>query len=441
MKKKVLSVIVSACAAVGVFALSSCASAGKSTRLGAPAAATPLSYQERQDEGLNALRTGAENFASKFAAETFKATDDGKNFAVAPISVYMALSVASECANGQTREEILNGLNVEYSALKNNFSKLYRSLIAENRSNTGDLEGRLNLTNSIWLNSGWGDLGVKSNCINSLADNYYCHSYSADFMYDNGAANRALQDFIKKQTYGLIDKNFEISNESTFVLLNTLYLKDIWNDYGKDLSLTDENYQFTERDGDIKVGKLLQGYYSTGRAYEEQTFTHFYTKTLNGYKIKFILPKDGYTVKDVFTQENIARVNALTDYNAVDEENLLRYHTRCLFPQFSASFDKDVKSVLAESFGIRSMFNADECDFSSVASMPSYCSKVRHVTKLNVDKKGIEGAAVTAMSMDGAPGPDEYRDVYEDFVVDRAFGFILTDRYGTTVFSGVVNNI
>lgn len=57
---------------------------------------------------------------------------------------------------------------------------------------------------------------------------------------------------------------------------------------------------------------------------------------------------------------------------------------------------------------------------------------------LAVDKKGIEGAAGTIMpGGNGAPQPTEKYD----FVIDRAFGFIITDSRDITLFSGVVNKI
>ena len=441
MKKKLVSAVFSLCAAASLFGISACAGSGKSTQLGAPAAATSLTYQERKDEGLNSIIASAEKFASEFAAQTYSALGDGGNFAVAPVSVYMALSIAAECAAGETRSEILSALNIDYGTLKSEFSKLYRSLTAEYKANSGDIEGRLNLTNSVWLNSGIGNFNAKQNCINSLADNYYCYSFAADFTHDNANANNALKSFIKKQTYGLINRDFNISEENSFVLMNTLYLKDIWNLYGNDLPFTDQNYQFKASNGQQKSQKFLSGYYSVGRVYEEESFSHFFASTLNGYKIKFILPKEGYTVQDVFTAENIAKVNAITDYNALDHENLLRYHTRCLFPEFYATFDKDVKPVLESYFDVHAMFDMDRSDFTTISDMQNYCSSVRHVTELKVNKKGIEGAAVTVLPFAGAPGPDEYTDVYEDFVVDGAFGFILTDRYDTTVFSGVINGI
>lgn len=447
MKKSVIPFI-SVLAAASVFCLSACGTdnsnlSGTETNsnlLGSPAETTSLPYNERKDSGLLAMASSANSFAYDFSEQTYSALGGSGNFAVSPVSVYMALSVAAECTAGQTRDEILSALGVSYEALETNFTKLYRSLIFEDYDE-GRLTGKLNLTNSIWLNSGIEELNVKENCISSLSNNFFCYSYSADFANYNKQANQALTEFIKERTNNMIDKNYEISQEVSFILMNTLYLKDIWKRNGYPLNFTNEYYGFTSSSGDVKSVKLLNGDYSLGRAYEYETFTHYYISTCNGHRLKFILPKDGYSVSDVFTAENIEKINTISDYNALDRENLIRYHTHCQFPEFSASFDRDVKGVLQTYFNIKSIFNADTSDFSSISDMKNYCSQVRHTANLKVNKHGIEGAAVTIMDVCGSAGPDEYTDVYVDFVVDRAFGYVITDSSNTVVFAGVVNAI
>ncbi|MDE6060358.1 MAG: serpin family protein, partial [Clostridia bacterium] len=63
---------------------------------------------------------------------------------------------------------------------------------------------------------------------------------------------------------------------------------------------------------------------------------------------------------------------------------------------------------------------------------------IQHVTDLTVNKKGIEGAAVTVIKGAMSSRPAEIK---LDFVIDKAFGFIITDRDNVTLFSGVVNKI
>ena len=96
--------------------------------------------------------------------------------------------------------------------------------------------------------------------------------------------------------------------------------------------------------------------------------------------------------------------------------------------------------------GVNKFFTRGGCDFSNLTDEGVFCSQIRHITKLEVSRKGIEGAAVTVEYMDNAmdpgPGHEEKRweDVYYDFPVDRNFAYVLSkDR--VPIFTGVVKTI
>ncbi len=372
MKNNVFKFAAVAIVGICAFNFASC-SAGNSTLLAKPNAANPLSYQERKETELDGLEQGAAEFAAKFASAVYDDAQKEENFAVSPVSVYMALSLAAECAAGETREEILSALGVPYDTLQSEFSNYYRSLIAE-YEHDNKVTARVSLGNSIWIDE---RATAKEDCTQTLAEKYFCYSYAADFHGDNENANRAVRSFVKDQTYGLIDQDFALSSATMFALINTLYLKDIWNVEGDDLSFTEQTYDFTQKNGEVKQTKLLQGYYVSGRVYETETFRHFYTKTHHGYRIKFLLPKQGYTLDDIFTQENLALVNSLTDYHAYDEDNEIYYSTRCLFPEFKAEYNNDIKEILRSAFGIEALFGG-ACDFSTLTDDGVYCEKVQH---------------------------------------------------------------
>ena len=95
--------------------------------------------------------------------------------------------------------------------------------------------------------------------------------------------------------------------------------------------------------------------------------------------------------------------------------------------------------MLSKSFNIKSLFD-DSCDFSNITTAKVSCSEIKHILKLMVNNKGIEGAALTYEVLAGAVGPDEYTDVYETFPVDKEFGFVLT-RNNAILFSGIIFNI
>lgn len=432
MKKFIFSVIVTLLIAVSVFTLAGCKNNIKGNLLAAPAESAAFGYSDAKDEGYIAMNAAAEAFASEFAAKAYSAYRGDGNFTVSPVSVYMALALAAESSNGNTRDELLTALGVTREALLNDFGKLYASLM---REYTG---GMSEVTNSVWLDSA---VDFNQNTLDTLANKYYCYSYSADFKGDNEKANIAIKNFIKERTKKLIDIDFNFDTDTAFVLLNTFYLKDVWNTLGKDLGMTSEKYSFDT--GSSTVSKnFLQGYYSGGRAYESDVYRSFYASTANGYKIKFIVPKEGYGLAEAFTAENIAEASANKNYNGVDDVNKIRYYTRCIFPEFGGSYDANVANVLKTGFGIRDLFDARACDLGALVNGDGiYCSELRHVTELKVDRKGIEGAAVTVVPGNMSADPGEYKEVYEDFVVDRAFGFVILDPYGTTLFAGTVKNV
>lgn len=391
-------------------------------------------------------------FGADFSEKYYNYYEIDNNLAISPISLYMALSLATECANNDTRSEILNVMGITYEEVNKYTSILLSKLVKESYVNTGEdkkkLISKLDLTNSIWIQD---DLIVKDECINKLADNYYCYPYKADFYNNNEKANRAIREFICDKTNGLIDKDFDLSKKCLLALINTLYLKDVWDVYD-DLQLTKNKYEFVNNDNSKKNLNLLQGYYVAGQVYNEKKFSHFYTRTNRGYKLKFIVPNDGYCINDIFTKDNLNNINTITDYRYKDDVKKEEYYTRCLFPEFKASCDEDLVDLFKDKYNMNKFFDPNECDFTNITDLNFtsnrivegiYCSSIIHKTELEVNKKGIEGAAVTIVAMNESTSCpiEEYKKIYKDFVIDKAFGYIITDLNDVMLFSGVVNNV
>ena len=422
--------------------LSSCGNAlenalSNATLLSAPAAISAVGYEERSTDGYKELLRGADDFSAAFSEAAFSAYEKPENFAVSPVSVFMALSLAAECSASETQRQILSALNVGYPSLSENFAAFFSALCFEQKDGE-KLVAKAMPTNSIWVNEGFD---AKKTTLDSLSEKYYCYSYAADFKNKTKQANDAIRKFVKDNTNGLIDKNFNLSKYTIFTLINTFYLKDAW-DISTDLFFTDKKYEFKEENA-VKNVNLLQGHYFSGRKYEGENFTSFYTATSHGYKLKFILPNDGYTVSDVFTAENLKEINSVKDYNAIDDENMIKYTTRCLFPEFKASYDESIKDILSGGMGITDFFNEYACDLSGITNQEAYCEKAVHAVELKVDKTGLEGAAVTVFGMKAtSEGPwEEYTVVRENFILDRPFGFIITSPEGVPLFSGVIRTI
>ena len=130
-----------------------------------------------------------------------------------------------------------------------------------------------------------------------------------------------------------------------------------------------------------------------------------------------------------------------TNYIYQDDEKLERYYTNCVFPEFKVDSEIDLINMFKNNFNVKTLFDYDTCDFSNITNKEGYIEQFKHIAKLDVNKSGIEGAAVTYMAYAGKAGPDQYKDVNETFVVDQEFGLILTNYYGDVIFSGAVTNI
>ena len=131
MKKGLILTVAVLLTAVFVFSLTGCKSNIKGNLLASPAESSAFGYADAKDEGFISMNASAEAFASKFAYEAYSAYEGEGNFAVSPVSVYMALALAAESSNGNTRAELLNALGVTREALLNDLGKLYASLMRE----------------------------------------------------------------------------------------------------------------------------------------------------------------------------------------------------------------------------------------------------------------------------------------------------------------------
>ena len=382
------------------------------------------------------MNSFAFDISEKFIDENFL---DSGNVCLSPLSISQCLSLAVCCSYGETRQELLNVLGVSYEELKEHFKMYFNSLWREYFDEKNVLESALYLTNSIWFDN---DAILKDDCLDDLKDNYYCYSYEVDFNGNNKGANNALKEFIKKQTKGLIDPPMNLKPNTLLVLMNTLYLKDIWNDEGLDLTIAPNEYTFTNLNGKKSSKKLLQSSYLEGKTMETENFSCFSTCTNHGYRLFFVKPNEGKQLKDVFTKDNIKLATDLTKYTYRDDNKKEVYYTNCIFPEYKAECDKDIKDILAKEYNVRTLFD-DSCNFTNVTENHVYCDQIQHIAKLNVDKKGIEGAAVTYMAMPGKgmPPEEEYKEVYETFVVDKEFGFVLTNSRGAVLFTGTTTNI
>lgn len=401
-----------------------------------PSKTTKAAFNSKEyDNFKEKLKTFSNKFSETYLSQAY---EDGKNLTISPLSLEMCLGLAVCGSSGETRQEILNAFDIDYETFKKYYKGFYWEFNESRKSENNEPMFDISNTNSIWIDE---DVALLDSGLDELKDDYYCYSYKTDFKKDK--AGEQISAFIEQESKGLLKPELHFNPLTLFVLMNTLYLKDIWNMEGDNLEFSeDPEHYFTNSDNKISTKKLLKSYYSAGRAIKTDDYSGFYTKTCNGFKIYFVKPNEGKELKNVFNKETMDYVLG-NNYITEDNVNKEWYFTRCIFPEFEGDCDTELKDILSQNFNIRSLFDSDHCNFSNLTDEKVYCEGVTQIAKLEVNKKGIEGAAVTFMPVCGEAMRDDeepYTSIYEDFLVDKEFGYILTYK-DSVVFSGVVTNI
>ena len=120
--KKIISLILVLTMCI---AITSCAVDPEKYSLASAAKAMEVKYTDAKQEGYVEFIDKLDNFAAKLTYEVYSDSNKKTNICISPVSVYMALALATECANGETRNEILNAVGVTYDEVKNFTKVLY----------------------------------------------------------------------------------------------------------------------------------------------------------------------------------------------------------------------------------------------------------------------------------------------------------------------------
>ncbi len=381
------------------------------------------------DEKGNGAVFSDPGFLSKLSSYSNKlfvmsAADKEENYTVSPLSAYMALAVLNAVGDEGVHSDIEELFGMNQSDIEKT-GALFLSLIDE-YSFEGQLISKLDLTNSVWIDS---RRTANQSALDMLAEKLFCYAHSTPFSTDIDEANRAIKEFIADKTRGLIDCDFDLDPDTVFAIINTLYLKDAWGDE----ELITENRKFYKNGkGDEKEFLLTE--YIPGEAAETKTAYYFSVRTGSGYKLKLILPKEGCTLKDAMSEGSLNEINARKNYRVDHKDGNERY-TRCIFPKFRIESETEMKELL-ESNGY--LGNAFSGYTSNLLEGSFAVSRIIHKAVVNVDEKGVEGAAVTIIlnKETAIMNPDE--KYCKDFVLDREFGFMITTYNDVILFEGTV---
>ena len=350
--------------------------------------------------------------------------DKDGNIFISPTSLFMALSMVYNGADGVTKDEMAKVLQVE-GIEADELNRANASLMNLFHSSSEKIQ--LNIANSIWLNENYH---FQTDFAQYNRDYFNAEIQEIDIF--DSESPKMINQWVEEKTNGKIEEIVDspLDPDLVTVLINAIYFKGDWK-YEFDESQT-EDRPFYLKDGSTKDVPLMS---------LEEKLAYMENETLQAVSLPYgeenemsmnvILPKENVDLaefQNMLTYENWQK---WTSEFQVREGTLL-------LPKFQLEYEANLNDML-ERLGMTTAF-AKGANFGKMIQEadPLWISQVKQKTYLDVNEKGTEAAAATSVEM-----------VTESFNMDgpfhmevnRPFLIAVTENQSNTIlFLGAINN-
>jgi serine protease inhibitor len=273
----------------------------------------------------------------------------------------------------------------------------------------------LEIANSLWCNEGFP---VKQEFID-LNSNYY-DAEVRELDFRQASAIKTINDWVSDKTHGKIDEIIrEIDPATMMILINAIYFNCVWE------------VEFDHRDT-----QPAPFYTEAGTEYGnvemmdlESTFSVSFTDQFSAVELPYknkkfsmylFLPAEGTTVNELVEEVDGEQWNTwIGQFSEVKKFTVQ-------MPKFKFEFERSLNDDLKH-MGLGIAFT-EAADFSGISNIPLLISDVIHKTYIDVNEKGTEAAAVTAVVMGvTSAGPAHM------IRFDRPFLFAITENSSKSI--------
>ena len=358
-----------------------------------------------------------------FGFALFKENMKETNPVLSPVSAYIALTMAGNGAEGNTKQEFLQVLG------KNGDMTVMSDSMVNNLPQKTDFL-TLELANSAWIDD---EFTVKEEWIGQVTSLYDAQAFQTDVA--TVTAKDAINEWVEENTHGLIKQMIEepFAKETRMVLFNTLYFNAKWQNPFLMETTYEEEFHVSDTQT-VQVPMMHQ--------YDER-YEFFETDELKGIIMPYrdsnlafvpILPQGQRKIRDDFTltADGLSSIMENRTYQTV--------HVK--LPKFEVSFDKVLNESLIR-MGLVDAFDGEKADFSGIGTtdsgFPIYISLVRQKALVKVDEEGTEAAAATEVAMAECTALLEEEPI--EMYFDKPFLYFIMDmETELPLFMGIMDN-
>ncbi len=372
---------------------------------------------EEVDKELVAANT---RFAFNLFQELSRA-EPGENIFISPASISLALAMAYNGADGETREAMAEALQIadmDLETVNRAFAEL-RTILQN-----PDPALELDIANSIWAREG---LPFKEDFLQRNQQFYEAAIEELDF--DDVEASSIINNWVREQTRnrieGIVDD--EIDPETVMFLINAIYFNGQWGEAFDPDSTEDASFFAADGTG---ITRPFMHQADTYRYYEQDDFQAVALPYGEGNRMSMyiFLPRESSSLEDF-----VGGLNAETWSQHI--ASFEKMEGDISLPRFTFEYETGLKDTLA-ALGMEVAFDPGKADFGAMyPTSPSdnfYIQDVKHKTFIDVNEQGTEAAAVTSVEMGIVSLPQKFQ-----MNMNRPFFFaIYDDLTGTILFMG-----
>lgn len=354
--------------------------------------------------------------------QQFLSGTEGENRAYSPLNVYMALGMLAELTDGNSRQQILDLLDVDsMEALRTQARAVWNGQYRNDGATTSVL------ASSLWLNE---NISFVPETIRQLSEIYYASAFQGEMGSED--FNQALQDWLNAQTGNLLKDQIQdmtLDTDTVLALATTIYYQAKWANTFSESNTSPGTFHALS--GDMTCD-FMHGT-SMGDYYWSDNFSAVSQRLENdGGTMWFLLPDEGVSLQELLQDDQT--MDFILSNGAWENSKYLTIHLA--LPKFDISSQIELNEGL-QALGVTDVFDPNHSDFSPMTRDLTgiFVSKAQHGVRVAVDEEGVTAAAYTVMTMDGAGAPP---DDEISFTLDRPFLFVITSDDGLPLFVGSV---
>ncbi len=359
-----------------------------------------------QAQPVTALTSDAEGGeeAVDFALSLLKATFDGENNAlISPLSIYAALGMTANGADGETLIQMIETLGLSREQLN--------AWIGSYMANQSE---QLKLANSIWLRQD-DALTVEQDFLDLNAAVYRADVFQTPM---NAEILAKINAWVAEKTNDMIPNMLDqLPENAVMYLINALAFEGKWENPYQAHNVWER--EFTLESGAVQQVDLM---HSRETLFLEDANATGFLKYYEGGKYAFaaLLPAEGISVRDYIDSLTGAKLQQLLS-------TAQEIRVDAAMPKFSLEYETELSDLL-KTMGITDAFDVNTADFTRLGHVENnniYISQVLHKTAITVAEEGTKAAAATSVNM--VMGSAMIQEDRREVILDRPFVYMLID--------------